>query len=366
MTLPTEITAGDRGHRIAHVRLHRRANATVCAGDFATLQEAIDAAVAGGCDCVIPAGRYTLTETLNIAEVEGVHIRGAGCGEFGGGTTLNWAGADNVPAVLLSNTRRVLLSDFRLTCSEPAAVGLSVLNAGSGITPTACRFENVAIDGISGGRLGKGWTVGGVDANNDFHIWTNCAAANYATAGWSFEASQSLNHMLINCKAAGAGGLYGVANRLGPNAHGGSFHWIGGAMSNHAEADFYVGGYCSGGVSIENAQCEGSARLLSNPGPHGVRFPIAIRGTRFNPRDNLTEFIYQGGPGPLLVEGCTFEAYTDEQAGVMRIDAGGFAPVTATFIGCIVQTVAAEPFPATARLIDVHVVNRATGEVIAL
>jgi hypothetical protein len=273
-------------------------------------------------------GNFNITSTITVSNCFGLLLRGAGV-PIGGsiGTTFRWSGDSTSPLFALDDCYQMHWSDFVIKAAAPLAIGVRQrnINAGGINAPTHNYFENIVLDGVSN-QLGKGWVTtatGGLDANNDIHLWINCSVINYGSggatdaAGWSFEHSQSLQMQLINCKAvAGSGGKYGVTTVLGggtaPN-----FQWIGGAMSGNSVADFYVGAL-SFPVSVDGLVSEHSAALLVQSGSFAGPFPVSLRNIRWNSENSLAadnHIVYYAAGGPLTIEQCAFESLSTTSAG---------------------------------------------------
>jgi len=134
--------------------------------------------------------------------------------------------------------------------------------------------------------------------------------------------SSSVGHLLLGCVFGDA--KYGVAcgyddparHELGLQI-GGGFTWIGGAVSNHSESDFwlnFVG--ATGLVSITGANSEGSQRFFLSEPNHMLKNTVSIRDCRISTalaQDNQPEATFPHrimvdhlAPGPLTLTGCTF------------------------------------------------------------
>lgn len=244
------------------------------------LNGAITAARTGnkGQQVIIPPGDWYINDTVLISDVWGLIFRGTGLA-----SRFVWSGPDDRPMFRLANCRQCRLSDFFIHVGQSVLqTGIQVLNAGGTITSMHNLFENIFIEGVDG-RLQNGFYVGGgIDANNDFHHWSNCEVTNYALNGWLLVGSQSFNNMMTNCKAT-RGGEYGV--RAGDEAwkNAGSFAWIGGGMSRQSKANFGLS-YSIQPYRIDFLNSEKSARLLE---ARGAIVLAEISNCRWSGRDGL-------------------------------------------------------------------------------
>lgn len=313
--------------------------------DTAAIQAAIDAAIADRGAVLVEPRTYKITDTLTIHNIDAFRLGGIGGGSSTGpyGTILEWHGAADRPAIIMSSCRNSHLENIRIVTANPLLIGVEIRRSATGtVNPARNTITNIEVNGVTD-KLGTGFVVScdaGFDANNDFNKFDNCIAANYGTAGGTFVSpagfsirhSQSLGNLMLNCHAhASASGMYGCTNAVGSGALG-SFHWLGGSVANNTGADFYVG-IGSGGVSIEMVQAEGGAHFLKTTGPGLLEMPVSLRNCRYNPRNNLAadnrwiDYRLQGG---LVIDNCQFEAYTAEQAG--QIYVGGSSNDSACII----------------------------------
>ena len=170
-------------------------------------------------------------------------------------------------------------------------------------------FVDLRINGITGG-IRKGIQIGGggIDANNDFHLFENVSVANYSDVAFSLENSQVFGIMFVNCSFdGGPRSQVGVAtDRAG--GKGGNFSWTGGSGSHNQTADFSIGDPNNGGVSITDGIFERSARFLKTGGPSGASFLFRVEGVRWSgdalAADGIAiDFRF---PGPLSIRNSRF------------------------------------------------------------
>jgi hypothetical protein len=315
------------------------------ADDTVAIQRALDAAVAAGGDSVlIPRGTYRIRETLRIADVVGLRVRGAGAGA----TTLRWDGDDVDPLLHIADAYSSTVQDLFIRSTSDAPLHTAILvDNGPGVLvpPSRTTLESLVIDGTNAGGLGIGvrFALGaGGDNNNDFHLLEKVSVNNYGEAGFSLEGSQAKALLFLDCVASGNGlGRDGVATHRGEGARGGSFTWIGGGGGGNLHADFHLGD-ASAPISILGASFESSAMLLDTEGPTNAPWPVTLRGTRWSVDASVTALESHGAflrfrsPGPLRIEGCTLSVFDPTAAGGVgsaRIDVASLgADVALTFV----------------------------------
>jgi hypothetical protein len=297
--------------------------------DTASLQAAINASQ--GLRLQLPPGTCLISSTVTVGgttnpskpynnfDIEGYGNCYAGTSAPGTCTTLQWNGPATIPAINLQ-TRDSTYRKFGIIASvgRPLLTGIQSCstNYTTHIISTGNHYEDITLDGTNGG-LGKGFQFvvcsGGSDANNDVNYFDRVKVANFSTAGWSFEHSQSKTHRLHDCTFEGLGAatsLYGVTTSFG----GGSFAWWGGSGGAVA-IDFYMGN-ANDAILIDGWNSEGSAQLLKT-GVGGTDWPITIQGTRF--ADNnwssatpyIVDFEFGGGlniNGSVIADTCSHAA----------------------------------------------------------
>lgn len=301
--------------------------------DTVAIQTAIDAAIADRGVVELEPRAYKITAPLIIKNVDAFRMSGRGGGSSAAsyGTAFLWHGDSDVTAITLASCRNSHIENLRIVSQSPLLSGVDIRRVSDGtINPARNTIRNVEVNGLTD-MLGTGFVVScdvGFDANNDFNKFDNCVAANYGTAGgifanpagFSIRHSQSLGNLMLNCHAnASATGMYGCTNAVGSGALG-NFHWIGGSVGGNLAA-FFVG-LGSGGVTVENTQAERNQKFLLTTGPGRLNMAISLRNCRNNPEDNLSpdnRWIDYRLQGCLVMDNCSFEAHTPEQAGQVYV-----------------------------------------------
>ncbi len=321
----------------------------------AAVQAAVNAAIAGNKSVGLIGGTYAISSTITIANVYGLRFFGFAGGYQG--VTFQWKGNNSTPMFLLQDVGLSTFENFSIACdgTNPLSIGIQSEN-GSGVTvtPTNNTFRKITMQGVIN-YLGKGFafvgTGAGGDSNNDQCNFEDVNIYNYLTAAWSFEHSQSKNHLFKRCSfqayGNGTDGLYGVTTALGAGAHGGSFSWYSGNGVNNVIADFYLG-TPNETVIIDGFNSENSGSLLVSVGAGSAYYPINIRGVRFAmtnghfAADNkIISFLT---PGPLILTGNTFEDYiTGGGAGIIYMSSTT-NPGELIALGNYIETTAASPF----------------------
>jgi Pectate lyase superfamily protein len=244
------------------------------------IQSATTALRRGGTVC-IPAGDYRITRTITVDSVMGIRLMGDG-----GSTRLVWDGDDRSPLLLLSSVQNAEIHGFEIIAlaSRPLDVAIQcITRSGATLASKHNMFVNLRINGVTRG-IRKGFQIGGggVDANNDFHVFENCTVENYSNVAYSIENTEVYGLLFINCLFMGnEGGQIGVATNQYAG-RGGNFSWVGGGGGNNQIADFYIGVPNSGPISIANAVFERSARFLKTDGPSGVSGMVEVAGIRWS------------------------------------------------------------------------------------
>jgi pectate lyase-like protein len=275
--------------------------------DTAAIQAAFNAATKNrlGTTVIIPSGAYKITGTLTLADVTGLVVIGSG-----GRTRLRWAGNATDPLLQLSSVQNSRFEDFTINSSSaaPLAIGIRMITqAGALFVSRHNVFRQLDLDGTNGG-LGKGVQIGGgVDANNDFHRFEDCAVSNYADAAFALEGAQVYEILFDNCLAVGWNAAPASA---GVRALAGNFHWRGGGAGNHTDADFVIWSSNSAFDTIENSTFESSTRWLRTMGPSGAFLGMRLESCRWAGNALHADGIainYQY-PGPLAIRGCYFDS----------------------------------------------------------
>jgi hypothetical protein len=205
---------------------------------------------------------------------------------------------------VFQNCREPSWERVDITVENPleAAFVMERTRHGPGVIPsTMHQWRDVRVFG--NGVLERGFwhRRGDFDENNEHARFDSVSVYGYTDCGWLIEGTQSKEHLFTHCRANGD-----TTGRVGVRSFG-SFQWIGGAMSGHAESCFALGPPCDV-VRIEGAGCETSARLLTAKGPTGNAYPVLLEQVRFmtdrlHPDGVMIDF---GAPGPLTIRGGQF------------------------------------------------------------
>ena len=230
----------------------------------------------------------SVTGSITIQGVSGFSIIGIGGGASGSWMTrFNWVGDASDPMFLLDDVGHSTFANFRVTATSRAplaAVFHSENGSGVSVTPGSRLFEDLFLQGTTN-AIDKGFrwvgTGGGGDANNEADTFRRVRVANYLTAAWSFEHSQSKAHKFYACAfTGGASSERGIATNQGPSGHGGSFIWNGGGGGKNSVADFDLG-TANDAILINGGNFENSARLLQTAGPASTAWPVTLQGVRW-------------------------------------------------------------------------------------
>jgi hypothetical protein len=237
----------------------------------AALQAAIDAAIQQAAPLFLPAGRYRVSSTLNIANAPGFVLLGHGGPDafLGNGTLLNWKGPANVPLLQIRNVDGGRFQSFTVKSdpSSPLLRGVQIENSGSPTALKSSSFVKVTVDGTNAGGLTHAafrHLPGGGGASNDVATYINCEVSNYDNAAWLFQSAQGAAHLFLGCTArvnfghGKVGVSLGFDPSTGAESGGGGFEWYGGGMSGNAVSDFYVADP-DGPVTIEGLNSENAA-----------------------------------------------------------------------------------------------------------
>jgi len=275
--------------------------------DTTAIQQAFTAASQGhlGTTVLLPAGDYKISRTLLLSDATGLVVKGSG-----GRTRLLWAGNATDPLLQLASVQHSRFEDFTINTSAatPLAIGIRMLTAPDTLFVSRHNvFRCVNLDGTNGG-LGRGVQIGGgVDANNDFHRFDDCAVSNYSYAAFTLESMQIYEVIFDNCLAVAWNDAPASA---AVRAFAGNFHWRGGGAGSHTDADFVIWMSNSAFVSVQNATFEGSNRFVRTMGPSGAFLGMRLESCRWAGNALNADGIainYQY-PGPLTIRGCHFDS----------------------------------------------------------
>jgi hypothetical protein len=266
----------------------------------------VDTKTRFGKKLLIAPGTYKLTSTVQLQNVRGLVIEGAG-----GQTTFHWAGPRNVPMFHFANMRDSAVRDFHIQTNQTAPLqeGIRIDNIG-GMDPGHNTWENITMEGTNGGiNVCFREPNGGKDENNDFQLFIKNRCSNYSGAAWSLEHSQALSSYFIDNQCYGyqhgqaciAGNITGTAGAVT------NFYWHGGFGGFNAKADFYINS-AQQGITIQDFSSEGSTRFLLTDGPSAATLGITVDNLRWASA-NLTadgQFIVYKYPGPFVLRNSTW------------------------------------------------------------
>ena len=269
------------------------------------IQNAIDSGVK---EVYVPDGIFSISG-INITGKNGFKFYGNGKS-----SEIRWAGADNVPMLLIKNSERVIVEDLwfnNTTDNDPSACiesqieSTTIPAAVNGVTKNI--FSRLTLGGTGANNIYRGiyYTYTAVDQNNDQATIYDVIARNYTVAGFSVQNNftQSAGHRFWNCQF----GPGPVAVEMAGSAPGG-FTWIGGVTFNHTTAAFNIGAYLWP-FTIDGLISEFDERLLvtATSGP----MPVIVRNVSYDASsinaDNV--MISFQGSGPLILEGNQFGGY---------------------------------------------------------
>lgn len=173
--------------------------------DTAAIQAAIDAAIsstggyAAGTTVWLPPGQYKITDTVTIADVNGLVVRGSGVA-----TAVLWSGTwvaqTYAAAFSIESSQNCEISDFTLQASTRGSVGFRLTSqSGGAYVSGKNRIRNVAIGaGFDEPILVGGTDAGaGIDSNNDHHVFENVEIQGYRRYGVRIDNTQCYE---IGCK----------------------------------------------------------------------------------------------------------------------------------------------------------------------
>ncbi|NQV32906.1 MAG: hypothetical protein HQ515_09440 [Phycisphaeraceae bacterium] len=297
--------------------------------DTAAIQAAWDAGVYH-----FPVGTYKVTSTVTMAGEHGRIISGAGNRE----TSMVWAGDPNQTMLLLKNCQTTSLRDIWIqgnATNPPLIMIESRIDTAdypgadwpADVSPNRLSFYNVEIgsNASNNGQTGLAFTAAGTDQNNDQALFMMTHVYNMSAVGFSFEHSQSLQHVFIQCSVNSTP----VGLQL---TSGASFRWYGGIMLGITDVCFDVAS-TSTGCLVDGLHCEGINRLWNAVTSVGSTHAIKNGYFAANSLNADGNLIVQNG-GMLELTGNTFGGYDAKIAYIqMQQDGGGIAESTLTVTG---------------------------------
>ena len=280
---------------------------------------AIQAAIDAGGSCRLPAGTYRIESTLVITSVRPYRFFGDGVGE----TLIVWDGAAGEDMLRIENSQYVEVSDMELrgnTTTPPRAclylmfdeddyayvpfnqniyrMWLGAVGANTGLM-NMCEY-GILID--------NGTSV--LDYNNSEHNFDHVDIECCSEAGIKINQNQAKTLVFRRCNISTA--------PIGVDCQDGAFSWYNGNINCDVDDK---SGICfelaapNDGILIEGMNSENTGRLLrtGNGVYGGSGWPITFRNSRFagneaNPDGVIIEHTFRG---PLIIEGCLFDAWEE-------------------------------------------------------
>ena len=284
--LRENIQAGDDGRIDTANEQNRRLNVVVTmpppsddpSANVLRFNEAVTRASATGGyagTVVFPPGVYKFDSTLRVRNKMGLRVRGSGYA-----TQLEFNVSDGADWVTIEHSQHVHWSDMYLYgagsgIARAAFALLRTNTAGSVYAPSQCHIHDLLVDCIN--KAESAITIGGTDANNDFHTFERLTLQNYTVRGIDLRGNmQSYANQFRNVRMyAGTGALYGVD--MGTYI-GATFSWMGGFMHAHGAADFRLSRSYQPVTIGGGFNSEGSARFLVCDGGYKQ---ISVRDVRW-------------------------------------------------------------------------------------
>lgn len=254
-----------------------------------------------------------------IFSISGINITGKNGFKFvcNPKAEIRWAGADNVPMLLVKNSEKVIVEGCwfnNTTANQPSSCIESNITAATipsnvnGVTGNIFKFNTFGGTGSNSIRRGIHYTYTGTDQNNDQGLFVGNEARNYSIAAAELDGTMSTAHDFIGNRFVGAGPI-GVKITGDQAVTGGGFRWWGGTMLAHTTADFVLGTHLYP-VSIYGVLSENSNKFLTVYNPSGP--PVTIIGidysdAQLNADNNAID---AGSCGTLTIRGSRFGGFS--------------------------------------------------------
>jgi hypothetical protein len=271
----------------------------------------------------LPDGETILTAPLKLSEVDKVTIKGKG-------SRLLYRGHPTPAVLTLARCGHCVVEGVEIVVDAPGVDSAVLVTNLPGTSPvgrisTANRFVDVSVSHRGQPHSPKKAfsvdcrTLGGADANNEFHSFTRCSASTYLDAGFYCWGSQAHQLQFDGCSASDvlSRGKYALWCE-----HGIFFRWVNGNAARN-KVDFQLGTMHFRAV-IDGHNSEISDRLLWL-GTSGNSAPLTIKNVRWDgyPARSSEPTIWAWTRGHVRIEDCVFTSAggtADDDRGVPRIE----------------------------------------------
>lgn len=313
-------------------------------------------------------GRYLLSSTITIQNVNGLAFVGQGSCMFG------WAGISTSPMFDLQDVAYSRFEGFQIigNRSHPLAEGMRIENGNAhSVTPSMDEFVNIFIYGING-YINYGFRIPigpGGDNNNDFHLFENVHVNNYAVSAWSLEATQAhFIHFLNDYCLSGGTGQTCISGGSADYGAATSFIWDGGFSGQNTAADFLL--KCNVAQQpyvIRNMSSEASYRFIDFQSNCGASSPLSIEAVRWSDTGLAPDgiAIRFEDPGPITIKDSKIGDTYKSPVKIYWNYVGGFAPpsfvlLTTNIMGTLSTTQSIFPGVHPTYVIGSYAVNSET------
>jgi len=282
------------------------------ADESAQLQAAVDACPFGG-TVIFPAGQYSVGTSLDLSWPNAASVRlqgGAGRqGEYAN-TGINWCGTTTDPIINL-HSRNCKIDGFQFKCESGshtvAAIDMDRPNAEQ---VTANHIENCEFVSFEShpqwGPMDYGIRIAQVGNGNIDHTnISRCSFKDLSCAGvYIGNSDNTKHHVLEHCSFNG--GQFGIQHIKG------SFRCSNGSFNNVTDAAISLG-TLRDFVRLDGIASEGCNRFLVATADSKIALPVTVTNGRFDCSAMASdgEYIRFLLGGPLIIEGCYFENYSD-------------------------------------------------------
>ena len=253
----------------------------------------------------LPGGTVELHSPVTLTDVDDPVING-------NNTRLVYRGGPTKGVIQFARVSRGRTRDLEIVIDSPgvdAAVLVTNLPgpSPSGRVSTGCHFSNVRV--MHGGYPTAcrrafsvdSFALGGIDANNDMHVFADCYAQSFTESGFYVTGTQAHKLVYDRCYAHDAGGRTVDGWRFGV----GAYVVLRDCGATATACDFRLGTNETS-VRITGFNSEQSKRFLVS-GTTNSEFPCVVEQLRW---DGLPEpgvpVVDCRGPGPWTVRDATF------------------------------------------------------------
>ena len=243
------------------------------------IQALVDAAkTQGGGIVSLPAGTYTVTDTINITDCQGVEIWGVSVK----GTKIIWAGPSDRPLFNFDQTLDCALGDLQIVVQSGNTLleAVRVQDSGTYGSQASSRLSviNVRVEGAAGATVGTGCRIYQAQENggkNDHHYFERFVVQYYTLAGLVIEGQAAVNQVLVGCQFQARDiGLFGILTGIRSGVgdpregvwtsiagKGGTFKMFGGVVMEQQTAGFQCDGRNGTCIAV-GVTMEQAAKLL--------------------------------------------------------------------------------------------------------